>query len=118
MSSEYLKQLSEELKEAREKSKLTIEQIFTKTRIDKKYLNAIENGNFSIMPEVYIRAFIKEYAKAVGLVPSDILSKYELAKEGKSYSQTEVEEVVEPDKKSIEAKIKQAESVAASWKAK
>ncbi len=69
MSNQLLKKIADELREARQKKKISIDQIFTKTRIDKKYLNAIEDGNFSIMPDVYIRAFIKEFAKNVGLNP-------------------------------------------------
>lgn len=82
MSNQLLQKIAEELKNARKKKKISIDQIFTKTRIDKKYLNAIEEGNFSIMPEVYIRAFIKEYSKNVGLNPDEILEKYTLAKKG------------------------------------
>jgi cytoskeletal protein RodZ len=86
MSNEYLKKLSDELRSARESKKISIDQIFTKTRIDKKYLMAIEDGNFSIMPEVYIRAFIREYSKTIGLDPAEILQKFDLAKEGKNYN--------------------------------
>jgi cytoskeletal protein RodZ len=111
MGNEHLNKLSDELKSAREKKKLSIDNIFTKTRIDKKYLTAIENGNFSIMPEVYIRAFIKEYSKTVGLDPDDVLMKYELAKEGKPFSEKETEEQEKPKKEKIEKKIHEAESV-------
>ena len=76
MSNQLVKKIADELKEARKKKKISIEQIFTKTRIDKKYLNAIEDGNFSIMPDVYIRAFIKEFAVNVGLNPNEIIEKY------------------------------------------
>lgn len=89
MYNDSLKKFAEELKEARVKSNLTIEQIFSKTRIDRKYLQAIEDGNFSIMPEVYIRAFVKEYAKAIKLNPVEIIEKFDLAKKGLSADLTE-----------------------------
>lgn len=110
MSNEYLKQLSKELKDTREKKKITIDQIFTKTRIYKKYLIAIEDGNFSIMPEVYIRAFIKEYAKTIGLDPIDVLSKFDKAKEGLNYekSKDELESEVLVSTEKIKSKISQA----------
>ena len=95
MSNEHLNSLANELKTAREKSKITIDQIFIKTRIDKKYLSAIENGNFSIMPEVYIRAFVKEFAKSVGLDPEETINKFDAAKSGKAYVDTESD----PDQK-------------------
>lgn len=93
MSTDSLKKFAEELKEARENSNLTIDQIFSKTRIDKKYLKAIEDGNFSIMPEVYIRAFIKEYSKAIKLDTAEVLDKYELAKKGLAVDSEKIEEV-------------------------
>jgi len=82
MSTESLRKFADELKNTREKNNLTIEQIFSKTRIDKKYLLAIEEGNFSILPEVYIRAFVKEYAKAIQLDPTEVLEKFERAQKG------------------------------------
>lgn len=94
MSTQMLKKLSDELVEVRTKKDISIEQIFTKTRIDKKYLAAIEEGNFSIMPEVYIRAFLKQYSNSIGLDPEEVLSKFEKAQKGIDYSAP-----VEDDKK-------------------
>ena len=91
MGNEHLNNLANELRTAREKSKITIDQIFIKTRIDRKYLNAIESGNFSIMPEVYIRAFVREYAKSVGLDPEEIIKKFDAAKFGKAYLNQELD---------------------------
>lgn len=87
MSNEILEKFSEELKSAREKKKIKLEQIFNKTRIDIKYLEAIESGNFSIMPDVYIRAFLKEYAEYIGLNSNEILERYKLAQSGKLYNE-------------------------------
>jgi cytoskeletal protein RodZ len=82
MSNQLVKKIADEIREARQKKKISIDEIFNKTRIDKKYLNAIEDGNFSIMPDVYIRAFIKEFAKNVGLNPNEIIERYTLAQKG------------------------------------
>ena len=87
MSNQLLKKIADELREARQKKKISIDQIFTKTRIDKKYLQAIEDGNFSIMPDVYIRAFIKEYALNVGLNPNGIIEKFTLAQKGLNFDE-------------------------------
>ena len=83
MASEELKKLAEELKNSREETEITLQEISSKTRIDLKFLEAIEKGEFEIMPEVYIRAFIKEYAAQIQLDPEEILKKYDLAKKGK-----------------------------------
>lgn len=114
MSNDYLKKLATELKETRESKKQTIEQIFTKTRIDKKYLTAIEDGNFSIMPEVYIRAFIKEYSKTIGLDPNEVLAKFDKAKAGTDYENVPID-IEKPEEKNekeeIKSKISQASHV-------
>ncbi|MCW8850854.1 MAG: DUF4115 domain-containing protein [Melioribacteraceae bacterium] len=99
MSNQLLKKIADELSEARQKKKISIDQIFTKTRIDKKYLRAIEEGNFSIMPDVYIRAFIKEFATNVGLNPNEIIEKYSLAQKGINFEETSTKsEKIESEK--------------------
>jgi cytoskeletal protein RodZ len=74
--------LAEELKAARLRNSLTIKQLATKTRIDLKFLEAMEEGNFSFMPDLYVKAFIKEYANSVGLDVEKTLKKYDRSKEG------------------------------------
>jgi len=102
MGNEILKKFSEELKLEREKNKLSLDKIFNKTRIDIKYLEAIENGNFSIMPDVYIRAFLKEYANCIGLDSDETLEKYKLAKSGELYRKVEPTEETVKDKIELE----------------
>jgi len=87
---------SEELKKHREEVGLSIQQIASKTRIDKKYLEFIEQGNFSFLPELYVKSFIREYASVVDLDPEETIKKYQLAKEGKLKSDLESEKKVEP----------------------
>jgi transcriptional regulator with XRE-family HTH domain len=84
---------SEELKKAREQAGLSIQQISNKTRIDKKYLELMENGNFSFLPELYVKSFIREYAEIVGLEPEETVKKYTLAKEGRLHSHSELDKV-------------------------
>ncbi len=74
--------IAEELKNARIKNNLTLRQLTSKTRIDVKFLEAMEEGNFSFLPEIYVKAFIKEYANVVGLDGDLMLKKYEAAREG------------------------------------
>jgi transcriptional regulator with XRE-family HTH domain len=54
------------LKEAREAKKLTLDDIHKKTKIQKRYLLAIEEGNLDALPgQFYSRAFVKSYAESV-----------------------------------------------------
>jgi len=110
MPSEELKKLAEELKETREKAEITLEFIASKTRIDMKFLKAIEEGDFEVMPEVYIRAFIKEYAVQCGLDPDSVLEKYDLAKKGKYVEKKELDSEEKDDNKEDEPKSNETNS--------
>ncbi|MDP4190413.1 MAG: helix-turn-helix domain-containing protein [Bacteroidota bacterium] len=81
------KKLAEELKEARLKKDITLQQLFAKTRIDIKFLEAIENGNFEVLPDVYLREFVKSYASAVGLDETTIMKKFDASKSGKDFDE-------------------------------
>jgi len=66
-----------DLKKLRESRGLTIEAIFKATRVRPIFLEAIENGNFQVLPErIYSEAFIKTYAAHIGASPEDILARY------------------------------------------
>ncbi len=99
MTNESLKKFGEELKELREKKAISLNEIHDKTRIDAKYLSEIENGNFDILPEVYIRAFLRKYANMIEVDEEDIISKYEIAKgEGAENSENIKQKKIELDK--------------------
>lgn len=68
------------LKEAREELDMSLDTLQEKTKIQKRYLIAIENGDFHVLPGTfYARAFIKEYALAVELNPNELLDQYKEA---------------------------------------
>jgi len=98
-----LDKFTEELRQAREENEITLQQMAAKTRIDIKFLEAIDNGNFSFLPNIYVRAFIKQFAKTVGLDEEETIKKYEAAKQGKLPEKVEVEaeEKKEPVEKDI-----------------
>ncbi|WP_339178118.1 RodZ domain-containing protein [Oceanobacillus sp. FSL W7-1293] len=67
--------VGEKLKEARLAKDISLDSLQEKTKIQKRYLVAIEEGNFDILPgKFYTRAFIKEYATAVGINPDEIMT--------------------------------------------
>jgi cytoskeletal protein RodZ len=72
-----LTELGSRLKEAREVKGISLDELQKVTKIQKRYLIGIEEGNYSIMPgKFYIRAFIKQYAEAVDLNPEEIFDLY------------------------------------------
>ncbi|SEB02175.1 protein RodZ, contains Xre-like HTH and DUF4115 domains [Thalassobacillus cyri] len=70
-------ELGTRLREARESKGFSLEDIQQVTKIQKRYLQAIEKGDHSVLPGTfYARAFIREYAAAVGLSPDEIMEEY------------------------------------------
>ncbi|MGX7419675.1 helix-turn-helix domain-containing protein [Carnobacterium gallinarum] len=65
------------LQEARKAKGYTLDDLQQMTKIQKRYLIAIEEGNFDVMPgKFYARAFIKQYADTVGLNGDQLLEQY------------------------------------------
>ncbi|MCK8453648.1 DUF4115 domain-containing protein [Bacillus safensis] len=56
---------------------MSLEDLMAVTKIQKRYLLAIEQGNYDIIPgKFYVRAFIKQYAEAVGLNPEQLFEEF------------------------------------------
>lgn len=71
-------ELGQKLKEAREAKGLSIVQLHEITKIQKRHLVAIEEGNYDVLPGAfYARAFIKQYADAVGLNGEELLVEHQ-----------------------------------------
>ncbi|MCQ6274169.1 helix-turn-helix domain-containing protein [Bacillus sp. V3B] len=70
-------ELGNRLKEARLAKGLSLDDLQKVTKIQKRYLIGIEEGNYSLMPgKFYIRAFIKQYAEAVELEPEELFEEF------------------------------------------
>ncbi|MFP3419040.1 helix-turn-helix domain-containing protein [Bacillus sp. SIMBA_154] len=70
-------ELGKRLVEAREEKGMSLEDLQAVTKIQKRYLLAIEQGNYDIIPgKFYVRAFIKQYAEAVGLNPEQLFEEF------------------------------------------
>lgn len=69
---ERLMQIGTYLREVREESMLSLEDVAARTLIQARLLRAIEAGKLNQLPEpVYIQGFIKRYAEALGLDGSE-----------------------------------------------
>ncbi|MDQ0198631.1 helix-turn-helix domain-containing protein [Neobacillus ginsengisoli] len=70
-------ELGNRLKEARLAKNLSLDDVQSITKIQKRYLIGIEEGNYSSMPgNFYVRAFIKQYSEALQLDPDEIFETY------------------------------------------
>jgi transcriptional regulator with XRE-family HTH domain len=56
------------LREKREERKLSVADVFAETKINKKYIQALEDDNFLLIPsQVYAKGFLKAYSIFLGL---------------------------------------------------
>ncbi|WP_124057458.1 helix-turn-helix domain-containing protein [Vaginisenegalia massiliensis] len=82
-------ELGTKLRNARVEKGYTLNTLQQMTKIQKKYLMAIEEGQYNEMPGTfYVRAFVKQYADMVGLNGDELLEEY---KEELLVSQQDVE---------------------------
>ncbi len=73
----------ETLRLARVAKKITFEDAERVTRISRRYLEALEQENFGILPApVYARGFLRSYAGYLGLDPSQLLPLFPVGEVG------------------------------------
>lgn len=69
--------LGQLLRKARTERNITLDQLQESTKIRKRYLEAIEEGHYEVLPGAfYARAFVKQYSEAVGLDPEEVFRLY------------------------------------------
>lgn len=70
--------IGETLRDARLKKNITLAEMQQITKIQTRYLEAIENNDYGQLPsQFYVRSFLKQYAEAVGLDGQHILDIYD-----------------------------------------
>ena len=70
------------LKSHRESQDIEISEICEFTKINKKYIQAIESGDFTVLPTVYMRLFLRAYAEFIGADSAKALEDFELLTTG------------------------------------
>lgn len=71
-------ELGQILKKRREEKNLSLEDLQEITKIQKRYIDAIERGNYHLLPgPFYTRAFIRNLAETLDLNPDQLLAQYE-----------------------------------------
>lgn len=70
--------LGQDLRHERELRGISLKQISESTRISLRYLEALENDRFEVIPgRFFVRAILRSYALALGLEETHFLSQYD-----------------------------------------
>lgn len=69
--------LGERLKTARKKKKVSLDQAEEETRVRRKYLEALEKGDYLTLPaDVYVLGFLAKYAEFLGVNKDEAIKDY------------------------------------------
>lgn len=91
------KEIGERLRKARESIGLSLDQLQEKTNIQKSFIQAIENGEFSKLPSpFYVRTYLRAYCKCVKIEPHHILRQYRKAEQAER-GLTSVHQAITPE---------------------
>jgi len=72
-----MEQIGARLREARMGAKIDINQVESDTKIRAKYLRAMENEEWSLLPgEIYAKTFLRTYADYLGIDSRELLDDY------------------------------------------
>src|SRR4051812_7988155 len=83
------------LREARMRARIDISEIESETKIRAKYLRALENEEWDLLPgPTYVKSFLRTYAEALGLDARLLLEEYKLRHE--RLSVIELQPIVPP----------------------
>ncbi len=99
----HMDEIGHILREARENKGLTLEDVQSETRINVRYLSALESGNYDALPTpVHVRGFLRNYARHLGLDPQPLLARY-LSVQGQDVrAVARAEEEISPDNPLVE----------------
>ncbi len=92
------------IKKNRKAQGKTLEEINEQTKISLEHLELLEKNDYTFLPEMYVKSFIKNYALALGLDGDDLVNRYAQNQEKKKKHKEE------EDEKEAETKTKSASS--------
>lgn len=76
------------LKNAREKKGLTIEELASSTYIVSKFIKALEDEQFDLLPgEIYVKGFIKNLSDKLSLDSDAMIERYNLQRNGNKFEE-------------------------------
>ena len=72
-----MESVGEFFRQVRETKGLTVDEVSSKTRIRSDFVRALEDGNFSKLPDqVFARGFVRSYARSLGLDEEDAIQRF------------------------------------------
>ncbi len=72
-----MESIGEKLRNLRKEKQLTLDEVASRTRIAKRYLEALEEDRFQMLPdETYIKSFLRSYASFLGMDGSEAIRTY------------------------------------------
>lgn len=85
--------LGQILRDKREEQGITLKDAETALSIRVKYLEALEFGNYTVIPgEVYVKGFLRNYAGYLGLNAEEMLQLYKKARQPSANTETGIRE--------------------------
>src|ERR1700757_55015 len=82
--------IGETLRDARMRARIDVSEIEAKTKIRAKYLRALENEEWSLLPgPTFVKSFLRTYAQALGLDGKALVEQYRVTYEDPSDAQRE-----------------------------
>jgi cytoskeleton protein RodZ len=88
--------ISETLRQARLRSGVDLNLLAAKTKINPRYLQAIEQGEFDKLPGgVFARMFVKQYADAVGLDGASFAEEFQRLTPSSGHTHPDVQKLVD-----------------------
>jgi helix-turn-helix protein len=78
-------EIGDTLREARMRAKIDVSEVEAETKIRAKYLRALENEDWALMPgSTFVRSFLRTYAEYLGLDAKMLVEEYKLRHEALS----------------------------------
>ena len=78
-----------DLKKIRREKKIDLGEVANRTKINQDYLVSIEKGDYTFLPHVYVRLFLRAYAVEIGADPDEAVNQLEIHLEKEQISPPE-----------------------------
>ena len=72
-----MESLGKYLKTERERRNLSLEEAAKFTKIRIQFLRAIEEARYEFLPSVYVKGFLTQYVRYLGLNPNEVILRYQ-----------------------------------------